>query len=138
MVSAVLLVDNIWLAQGWHIPCEVLTGRVLARVSQHRPSTIKESHPMETALVLLKVRRDQVHAVAEELVDLDGITEVYSVSGRFDLAVVVRVEDNDSMEKLVTEQIRCVEGIIKSETLIAFRVYSRYDLERMFAIGMER
>jgi len=93
---------------------------------------------METALVLLKVRRDQVHAVAEELVDLDGITEVYSVSGRFDLAVVVRVEDNDSMEKLVTEQIRCVEGIIKSETLIAFRVYSRYDLERMFAIGMER
>ena len=93
---------------------------------------------MGTALVLLKVKRDQVHAVAEELVDLDGITEVYSVSGRFDLVIVVRVEDNDSMEKLVTEQIRCVEGIIKSETLIAFRVYSRYDLERMFAIGMER
>jgi len=93
---------------------------------------------MGTALVLLKVKRDQVHAVAEELVDLDGITEVYSVSGRFDLAVVVRVEDNDSMEKLVTEQIRCVEGIIKSETLIAFRVYSRHDLECMFAIGMER
>ena len=93
---------------------------------------------MGTALVLLKVKRDQVHAVAEELVDLDGITEVYSVSGRFDLVIVVRVEDNDSMEKLVTKQIRCVEGIIKSETLIAFRVYSRYDLERMFAIGMER
>ncbi|MBT7913063.1 Lrp/AsnC ligand binding domain-containing protein [Candidatus Bathyarchaeota archaeon] len=93
---------------------------------------------MGTALVLLKVKRDQVHAVAEELVDLDGITEVYSVSGRFDLVIVVRVEDNDSMEKLVTEQIRCVEGIIKSETLIAFRVYSRHDLECMFAIGMER
>jgi len=93
---------------------------------------------MGTALVLLKVKRDRIHAVAEKLVDLDGITEVYSVSGRFDLVIVVRVEDNDSMEKLVTEQIRCVEGIIKSETLTAFRVYSRHDLERMFAIGMER
>ena len=92
---------------------------------------------MVTALVLLNVKRDQIHDVAEKLVGMEGVTEVYSVGGRFDLVAVLRTEDNERMEGMVTEHIRGVEGIIKSETLIAFRVYSRHDLERMFAIGTE-
>ncbi|HEX9113890.1 MAG TPA: Lrp/AsnC ligand binding domain-containing protein [Nitrospirota bacterium] len=91
---------------------------------------------MVTALVLLKVARDRVNTVAETLADMDGITEVYSVAGRYDLTVIIRVKDNDQLAELVTNHMLKVEGIQKSETLIAFRVYSRHDLESMFSIGL--
>jgi DNA-binding Lrp family transcriptional regulator len=91
---------------------------------------------MVTALVLLKVARDKVNSVAETLADMDGITEVYSVAGRYDLTVIIRVKDNDQLAELVTNHMLKVEGILKSETLIAFRVYSRHDLESMFSIGL--
>ncbi|HSB32891.1 MAG TPA: Lrp/AsnC ligand binding domain-containing protein [Nitrospirota bacterium] len=91
---------------------------------------------MVTALVLLKVARDRVNSVAETLADMDGVTEVYSVAGRYDLTVIIRVKDNDQLAELVTNHMLKVEGIQKSETLIAFRVYSRHDLESMFSIGL--
>ncbi len=91
---------------------------------------------MVTAIVLLDVDRDKVNAVAERIADLEGVTEVYSVAGRHDLAVIVRVKDNEKLADVVTKEIRKVDGIQKSETLIAFRVYSRHDLERMFSIGL--
>ena len=91
---------------------------------------------MVTALVLLNVERGKVNATAETLADMDGISEVYSVAGRFDLAVIIRAKDNDQLAELVTNHMLKVEGIIKSETLISFRVYSRHDLDGMFSIGM--
>ena len=92
---------------------------------------------MVTALVLLNVARDRVNEVAEEITDMEGVTEVYSVAGRYDLAVVIRVKDNERLADVVTKGIRKVDGIEKSETLIAFRVYSRHDLESMFSIGFK-
>ncbi|HTM07685.1 MAG TPA: Lrp/AsnC ligand binding domain-containing protein [Verrucomicrobiae bacterium] len=92
---------------------------------------------MMTAIVLLNTQRDKVNAVAERIADLDGVTEVYSVAGRYDLAAVVRVKDDEGLADVVTRDIRNIEGIEKSETLIAFRVYSRHDLERIFSIGFE-
>jgi DNA-binding Lrp family transcriptional regulator len=92
---------------------------------------------MLSAIVLLTTERDKTKRVAETLADVDGVSEVYSVAGRFDLAVIVRVKDNDALAEVVTEHIRKLPGITSSETLIAFRVYSRHDLERMFSIGME-
>jgi len=91
---------------------------------------------MVTALVLLNVTRDRVNEVAEELAQMKGISEVYSVAGRYDLAVIIRAQDNDQLADLVTHHMLKVEGIITSETLIAFRVHSRHDLESMFSIGM--
>jgi DNA-binding Lrp family transcriptional regulator len=93
---------------------------------------------MVTALVLLNVERDKINAVAEQLTAIQGVTEVYSVAGRYDLAVVIRVQENDRLAEVVTEHIRKAEGIEKSETLIAFRVYSRYDLDMAFSLGMEQ
>jgi DNA-binding Lrp family transcriptional regulator len=92
---------------------------------------------MMTAIVLLNTQRDKVNAVAERIADLDGVTEVYSIAGRYDLAAVVRVKDDEGLADVVTRDIRNIEGIEKSETLIAFRVYSRHDLERIFSIGFE-
>jgi len=92
---------------------------------------------MVTALVLLNVARDRVNEVAEEITDMEGVTEVYSLAGRYDLAVVIRVKDNERLADVVTKGIRKVDGIEQSETLIAFRVYSRHDLESMFSIGFK-
>jgi DNA-binding Lrp family transcriptional regulator len=92
---------------------------------------------MVTAIVLLNVERNKVNSIAESLAVIEGVTEVYSLAGQYDLAVIIRVRDNDSMAEVVTDHMLKVDGIIKSETHVAFRVYSRHDLEGMFSIGME-
>ncbi len=92
---------------------------------------------MVTAFALLTVDRDRVHPLAEELADMPGIAEVYSVAGRFDLVVIIRAGNNEQLEEIVTDQLLQKNGIHKSETLIAFRAYSRHDLESMFTIGMD-
>ena len=89
---------------------------------------------MVTALVLLSVDRDKVDTIAQQLSDMKGISEVYSVAGRYDLAVVIRTKDNDQLAELVTGTMLKVKGIQKSETLIAFRIYSKHDLESMFSL----
>ena len=68
---------------------------------------------------------------------MEGVAEVHSVAGRHDLVAIIRVHTNDHLADLVTEHIRQVEGIQDSETLIGFRVYSSYDLERLFSLGMD-
>jgi DNA-binding Lrp family transcriptional regulator len=90
-----------------------------------------------SAIVLLTVERDKINQVAETIADIDGVSEVYSIAGRYDLAAIIRVKSNEDLAKVVTGRIRNVGGITRSETLMAFRVYSRHDLERMFSIGMD-
>jgi len=92
---------------------------------------------MVSAIVLLTVKKDRVNTIAEELAEMGGIREVYSVTGRYDLVAIVRAMDSDSLADLVTNRVLAVEGIAESETLVAFRTYSRHDLERMFSIGFE-
>ncbi len=89
---------------------------------------------MVTALVMLKVRRDKVNEVAEQLAQMDEITEVYSTAGQWDLTAIIRVADNEKLADLVTSKLLKIQGVTDSQTLIAFRVYSKYDLERMFSI----
>lgn len=93
---------------------------------------------MVSAIVLLNIQRNQINSVAEQLTALQGITEVFSVAGRYDLVAVLRVPNNDMLADLVTSQMLQVEGIVHSETLIAFKVFSRHDLESMFSIGFEQ
>lgn len=92
---------------------------------------------MVSAVVLLKTHRGLVNEVATRLAELDGISEVFSVGGRYDLVAILRVRDNEAMAALVTEHMLKVDGIAESETLLAFRAFSRHDLESMFSLGME-
>lgn len=92
---------------------------------------------MVSAVILLVVDKSKVNEVAEQLVGLSGITEVYSVAGQYDLVAIARVRDNDGIADAVTRQMLKIDGIVRSETLISFRVFSRYDLERIFSIGAE-
>ena len=91
---------------------------------------------MVSSVVLLTVKRGKINEVAETLAGMDGVSEVYSVGGRYDLVAIIRVKDNDALAELVTNHMLLVKGIKDSETLIAFRVFSRHDLESMFSIGM--
>jgi DNA-binding Lrp family transcriptional regulator len=92
---------------------------------------------MVSAVILLVVEKSKVNEVAEQLVELSGVTEVYSVAGQYDLVAVARVRDNEEIASAVTNRMLKIDGIVRSETLIAFRAFSRYNLERMFAVGME-
>ena len=92
---------------------------------------------MVNAVVLLNVRNDRINEVAEALVELDGVSEVYSVAGQYDLVAILRAPGDDRIAAVVTEQMLKIEGLISSETLIAFRAYSKHDLDRIFSVGME-
>lgn len=83
----------------------------------------------------MKVMRKEINNVAEQLAELKGISEVYSVSGKYDLVAIIRVKTNDDLSSLVTKELSVINSIIETETMLAFKAYSRHDLEAMFDIG---
>ena len=90
---------------------------------------------MVTALVLLNLDRDQIKDVSQKLIDMQEVSEVYSVAGRYDLVAIIRVKNNEQIADTITGKFSELEGITATETLIAFNTFSRHDLELMFSIG---
>ncbi|GLQ75162.1 AsnC family transcriptional regulator [Vibrio sp. vnigr-6D03] len=88
---------------------------------------------MLTSIIFFNVERDKINAVAEQLAGLKEMSEVFSVSGAFDLIAIVRVNKADDLSRLVTEEMIKIEGITKTDTMLAFKAYSRHDLESMFS-----
>ena len=91
---------------------------------------------MVTAIILIQCRRDRVQQIAQEVLQCQGVAEVYSVAGQVDLVAIARVRDNQQIAELVTGGLSGIEGLSKTETLIAFQAFSKFDLDRMFAIGL--
>jgi DNA-binding Lrp family transcriptional regulator len=89
---------------------------------------------MVTSIILINVDRQKVNEVAQQLVDMPHISEVYSVSGNYDLVAIVRVAQNDDLAELVTSQLAKIDGITQTDTMLAFKTYSRHDLEAMFSV----
>jgi DNA-binding Lrp family transcriptional regulator len=92
---------------------------------------------MVTAIVFIRTDLHAVNDVAEAIAGLEGVSEVYSVTGDLDLVALVRVRALDDVSAVVTDGIAKIEGIATTETHIAFRTYSRHDLEAAFAIGLD-
>ena len=92
---------------------------------------------MITALVLMNVEPGRVKSLAEELLEIDGVTECYSVAGPYDLVAMVRVREHDQLSDLVTEHIASHAGITSTETLIAFRSFAKRDLGLVWDIGVD-
>jgi len=80
------------------------------------------------AVVLIKAETSLVNELAQQLVQLHGVAEVFSVAGRYDLVALVRVRENEDLAEVISHQIRKLEGVIGTETLIAFRVYTKEQL----------
>jgi DNA-binding Lrp family transcriptional regulator len=91
---------------------------------------------MVTAIVSVRCDVHAIHEVAEQLAALDGVSEVYSVTGAIDLVALVRVRDVDEVATVVADRINQVAGVTATETHIAFRTYSRHDLEAAFSLGL--
>ena len=92
---------------------------------------------MITALVLFNVELGRVTSLAEELLTIEGVTEVYSVAGPYDLVAIVRVREHEQLSGLVTERIASLPGIAATETLIAFRAFSKRDLGALWDVGSD-
>ena len=90
---------------------------------------------MITAIVMVTAATDSIPEVAQAIADLDGVSEVYSVAGNVDLVAVVRVREFDQVADVIAGRLNKVPGVLDTETHIAFRAYSRHDLEAAFAIG---
>jgi DNA-binding Lrp family transcriptional regulator len=93
---------------------------------------------MITAIVMVGCEVGKVNAVAEALMRIEGVAEVYSVSGPHDLMAMVRVKEFDSLATVVSEQIGQIEGIRSTQTNMAFRCYSKHDMERMWGFSTEQ
>ncbi|HUF65826.1 MAG TPA: Lrp/AsnC ligand binding domain-containing protein [Gemmatimonadaceae bacterium] len=92
---------------------------------------------MITAIVLVKADPKSIPASAARLAGIDGVSRVYSVSGEWDLVVLVEVSDHDAIASIVTEKFPQVPGVQRTQTLTAFRAYSKEDLEQAWDIGLE-
>lgn len=92
---------------------------------------------MIDAVVLINTSINDIPEVAGTVAGLDGVSEVYSVSGRFDLVAIVRVNQHEDIAEVVTEHLAKVDGVESTETLIAFRTYSEEILDSAFSLGYQ-
>ncbi len=92
---------------------------------------------MITAIVLLQAERGGVPDLAQQLLEIPEVAEVYSVAGEYDLVAILRVKQYDAMAEVVPGKLQRLTGVERTETLMAFQCYSRHDLDRLFSIGLE-
>jgi len=92
---------------------------------------------MVNAIVLINAERNRIPETVAALAEMPGVAEVYSVAGPYDIVAIIRVKENERLAELVTNKMLKLSGIERTNTLIAFEAFSKFDLERMFSIGME-
>ncbi len=91
---------------------------------------------MITAIVFVKADVSRIPEIATEISSLEGVTEVYSVTGSIDLIALVRVRAHEQVAEVIADHLNKVTGVLETETHIAFRSYSSHDLESAFSLGM--
>ncbi len=92
---------------------------------------------MVTAIVLIKAETNRIPDLADKIADMAGVSEVFSVAGRYDLVAIVRVAKNEDLADVISDKMRLQKGIVETETMIAFRAFSRQELEAGFELGLD-
>jgi DNA-binding Lrp family transcriptional regulator len=90
-----------------------------------------------TAVILVKSTREALTRLGPQLADVTGVAEVYTVTGAWDFVAIVRVREHDELANVVTQRLTRLEGIERTQTMVAFQQFSAHDLEAMFGLGME-
>jgi len=90
-----------------------------------------------TAIVLIKTDVDRIPEIAETVAALEGVSEVYSVAGGYDLIALVRVRRHEDLAEVIPGKVNKIPGVAHTETHIAFRTYSQHDLEAAFSLGLD-
>ena len=92
---------------------------------------------MVNAFLLLRAEPARIADLAGELADIDGVAEVYSVAGDVDLVAIIRVRHHDDLAEVVTRHIARLDGVLETRTMIAFKAYSKHDLDAMWSLGAD-
>ncbi len=92
---------------------------------------------MVTAIVLISAETNRIPELAEKITEMDGVQEVFSVAGRHDLVAIVKVRENEQLADVISDKMRHLDGIVATETMIAFRAYSKQELEAGFELGLD-
>jgi DNA-binding Lrp family transcriptional regulator len=90
-----------------------------------------------SAIVLISAEVGRIPEVAAAIAELNGVSEVYSVTGDVDLIAVVRVRHHEELADVIADQLNKVSGVLGTQTHIAFRTYSKHDLEAAFSLGLD-
>jgi DNA-binding Lrp family transcriptional regulator len=92
---------------------------------------------MLTAIILVRATRAGLATLGPRLADTRGVAEVYTVTGDWDFVAIVRVREQDELATVVTTELSALDGIERTQTMVAFQQFSRHDLEAMFGLGLE-
>ena len=92
---------------------------------------------MVTAIVMIKAETSRSPELANQITEMSGVQEVFSVAGRIDLIAIVKVARNEDLADVISDKMRHLEGIVETETMIAFRAYSKKELEAGFELGLD-
>lgn len=92
---------------------------------------------MLTAVLLVKASRGALETLGPQLADAEGVAEVYTVTGEWDFVAIVRVREHHELARVVTHDLARLDGIERTNTMVAFQEFSRHDLEAMFGLGLE-
>ena len=90
---------------------------------------------MTHAIVLIQAEGPALSTLGGELADIEGVAEAYSVTGEWDFVAILRLREQDQLAQVVTGKLSQLAGVRRTQTMVAFEVYSRHDLEAMFSVG---
>jgi len=91
-----------------------------------------------TAVILIRATREGLASLGPRLADVEGVAEVYTVTGEWDFVAIARVRQHEDLAEVVTRRLVLLDGIERTSTMVAFQQYSAHDLEAMFGLGLER
>jgi DNA-binding Lrp family transcriptional regulator len=91
-----------------------------------------------TAVILVRATRQGLGSLGPKLADVEGVSEVYTVTGEWDFVAIARVRQHEDLAEVVTRRLSLLDGIERTNTMVAFQQFSAHDLEAMFGLGLER
>ena len=112
-------------------------GRLRQQIPPRGVRQRRYSGPVISAIVLINAEVDRIPEVAQAIAELDGVSEVYSVAGDADLIAMIRVKEHEQLNDVIADRLNKVQGVIGTNTHIAFRTYSKHDLEAAFSLGLD-
>ncbi|ANY08596.1 Lrp/AsnC family transcriptional regulator [Pseudonocardia sp. HH130630-07] len=92
---------------------------------------------MITAIVLVHTAADRIPETAQAIAELDGVAEVYSCAGDVDLVAIVKVREHEQLADIIAGKLSKVDGVVGTDTHIAFRSYSKADTDAAYSIGLD-
>lgn len=91
---------------------------------------------MVTAFVMITTEGKRASEIARRIAEIEHVAEVYSVTGNYDLIAILHMPNYDRLAEIVPDQIAVIEGVQRTETTLAFRAFTRRELDSAFDIGL--